>query len=119
MAKKDYRKGKKCPDCGKPISDRARKCKSCVKKSPKTGEGDGSLLMAWRYDCQCGVTAYAFEPRSEIRDSHGHGIRRGGRVICFGGKYHNPCPLCGQHPDDHSYELRDEMFYVALCPSKR
>ena len=51
-------------------------------------------------------------------DSEGHSVKRGPRVIYFGGRYHNPCPKCGQHPDDHNYQLRDETFYVALCPNK-
>lgn len=78
----------------------------------------GEALMAWRYDCQCGISAYALEPQPEIQDSRGHSVRRGGRVIYLGGKFYNPCPLCGEHPNDHTCELRDEMFYVALCLSK-
>ena len=119
MRQKDYSKKRKCPDCGRPISNRAKKCGSCAKKLPKSGEeGSSRLLLAWRYDCQCGITAYAFEPHPEIRDSEGHSVRRGARVIYFGGKFHNPCPSCGQRADDHTYELKDETFYVALCPSK-
>jgi len=79
----------------------------------------GEALMAWRYDCRCGKTAYAFDPHPEIRDSRGHSVRRGGRVVYLGGKFCNPCPVCGQHPNDHTCELRDEMFYVSLCPGRR
>jgi hypothetical protein len=116
--KRGYSKKKRCADCGRLITNQAKKCKSCAHKKPKNEEKHPPLL-AWRYDCvQCGVTAYVFEPQPEIRDSQGHSVRRGGRVICFGGKFCNPCPLGGQHPNDHTLELRDEMFYVALCPSK-
>lgn len=116
--KRGYSKKKKCADCGRPITNQAKKCKSCAHKKPENEEKHSSLL-AWRYDCvQCGITAYAFEPQPEIRDSQGHRVRRGVRVIYVGGKFYNPCPSCGQPSDEHTYELRDETFYVAVCPTR-
>jgi len=118
LRRQDYSKKKKCDDCGRPISNRATKCNSCAKRRAEKVER-GAPLMAWRYDCQCRVTAYAFEPQPEVQDSVGHSVRRGTRVIYLGGKFCNPCPLCGQHPNDHTCELRDEKFYVlGVCPSK-
>lgn len=89
-----------------------------LERRQSLGSRPGEALMAWRYDCECGITAYSFEPPPEIRDSRGHTVRRGGRVIYLGGKFHNPCPSCGQRPDIHTYERRDGSFYVAVCPDK-
>lgn len=113
---KHGKRTKKCPVCGASMDRRATRCRNCYRQS--MAPSAKYPLMAWRCDCQCGITAYALEPRPEIRDSQGHSVTRGARVICFAGKFHNPCPLCGQRADDHTYELRDEMFYVALCPGE-
>lgn len=75
-------------------------------------------LLAWQYDCPCGIRAYSFDGVPEIRDSAGHEIRRGARVIYYAGKFHNPCPKCGRHPDAHGSGGReDQMFLIAACPS--
>jgi len=112
MAQKGYRRGKKCPDCGKPIGDRASKCKGCAKKSPS---GACKPILAWRYDCPCGIAAYSFDGTPTIRDSAGHDVRRGPRVIYNGGKFYDYCPACGASAGGHSFERRDEMFYVVSC----
>jgi len=114
MARRGYSKKKKCPGCGKPISNQAEKCNSCAKKA-----NEAKLrppLMAWRYDCPCGIRAYSFDPLPEIRDSAGHEIRRGARAIYNNGKLYDYCPACGTSGGAHSCERRDEVFYVACCP---
>jgi len=112
MARKGYGRGKKCPGCGKPIGDRASKCKSCIRKSPNIG--GGSPLLAWRYDCPCGIVAYSFDGTATIRDSVGHEIRRGSRVIYSEGKFHDFCPLCGLSADSHAGARGDERDGYAI-----
>jgi len=73
-------------------------------------------FMAWRYDCPCGIVAYSFDGTPTIRDSVGHEVTRGARVICNSGKFYEHCPRCGTSGGAHSCERRDEMFYVASCP---
>ena len=117
MLKRGYSKKKKCLDCGKPISNQAKKCRSCAQKKPEQETKDHPLL-AWRYDCpECGIVAHSFDRLPEIRDSAGHEVRRGARVICNSGKYHDYCPACGFSAGNHAGERKNEMLYEARCPA--
>lgn len=113
MAKKGYRRGNECPDCGTAISDRATKCRVCTKRQEHR---DSKPLMGWRYDCHCGITAYSFDGASSIRDGAGHEVQRGARAICNGGEFYDYCPACGASAGGHSFERQEEMLYVACCP---
>lgn len=114
--KRGYSKKKKCADCGRLISNRAKKCKGCAHKKPEQEEKSPSLL-AWRYDCQCGTVAYGFASHGVIQGSCGHDIARGPRVICNSGRFYDYCPECGVSGRSHMGRRKNEMFYEALCPS--
>lgn len=73
-------------------------------------------LLAWRYDCWCGIGAYSFDGPLTIRDSKGHDVSRAERVIYCDGGFHNPCPLCEKPAIEHTGERKEEMFYEAVCP---
>lgn len=118
MVKEKTQKEKKtCPDCGKPISKQAEKCRSCAKKKPKPPERDFPLL-AWRYDCEHKKAIYSFDPRQEIQATCGCDLEYAVRVIYFEGKHHEYCPVCNHSANSHKGERRNEMFYEAICPTK-
>lgn len=114
--KYDYSKGKKCPDCGNPITNKARRCKSCAQKLSVEEEAP-FCYMTWQYPCSCGLIAYSFEPHLMLQKSCGHDVIRGKRTLYLNKRCHNPCPVCGREAWAHSYQRDDESgFYVALCP---
>lgn len=110
MAAKTGRRGaKRCPGCGADMDGRAKACRKCYRD-------DSETLLAWQYDCQCGIRAYSFDGVTEICDTAGHTVRRGPRVIYSGGKFATYCPLCDVSALGHGGQRRDEMFHQAVCP---
>lgn len=121
---KAQKEEKRCSDCGKSISKRAEKCRSCAKKKPKLPETP-LLLLAWRYACEHEKGIYSFDPyyyghpaRLKIRATCGCDLEYAVRVIYFEGKHYEYCPVCDLSASSHKGERRDEMFYEAICPTK-
>lgn len=114
--KYDYSKGKKCPDCGNAITNKARRCKSCARKL-SVEEETPSCHMAWQYPCSCGHIAHSFEPHLMVQATCGHDVTRVKRTLYLNSRFHNPCPVCDREATAHSYQRDDESgFCRALCP---